>query len=77
MATYQYVLCVNPAVAALLRVAKVLNFGPRNAARIDYRSTYSPFIEALSEVDKHDLVIDIKEVITLFVDALNHTVRAP
>ena len=73
VATHQYVPRVAPAVAALTRAAKLLNFGPRNAARIDYRSTYSPFIAALSEVDKHDLVFDIKEIITLFVDALNRT----
>ena len=73
VATHQYVPGVAPAVAALLKAAKVLHFGPRNAARIDYRSTYSPFLEALGEVDKLDLVFDIKEFITLFVDALNRT----
>ena len=73
VATHQYVPGVAPAVVALLQAARILHFGPRSAARIDYRSTYSPFLEALSEVDKHDLVFDIKEVITLFVDALNRT----
>ena len=72
-ATHKYVPGVAPAVAALMAAVKSLNFGPRNAPRINYRSTYAPFLEALSNVYRHDLIFDIKEVINEFVQALNRT----
>ena len=70
VASRSYVTGLAPAVADLMNAARSLNFGS-SSTRIDYRSTYTPFVAALHEVDRYDLFFDIKEVITLVVNAMD------
>ena len=48
VATRLYVTGLAPAVSDLMNAARSLNFGS-SSTRIDYRSTYMPFVAALQE----------------------------
>ena len=71
-AMLKYVHGEAPAVAALMQAARNLSFGGGGgrSTPVDNRTYYAPFIGALDEVDRYDLVFDIKAVVTLLADAL-------
>ena len=72
VATFKYVPGLAPAVTTLLSAARTLHFGGKGKSHpVDFRSSYSVFVDALHEVDRSDLVFDIKSVVNYLVDALD------
>jgi hypothetical protein len=69
--TFKYVPGEAPAVALLMQAARRLDFGQYGRSHaVDYRTSYAPFVDALNEIDRYDLVFDIKAVVTILADAL-------
>ena len=68
VATLHYVSGEAPLVAALMSLARLLDFGAKGTT-VSY-TKYSHFVDALNEVDRFELVFDIKAVVGLVVDAL-------
>jgi hypothetical protein len=71
VATLKYVPGVAPAVATLMHAAAKLDFGPGRGQPVNYRLFYEPFLDALRDVDRFDLIFDVKAVVTLFANALS------
>ena len=72
VATLKYVSGEAPLVTAFMALTRTLCFGPAGRDKsVNYHHSYAAFVDALSEVDRYELVFDIKAVVTLLADALN------